>query len=64
MAVDVEAFGATIALQTCTPEELEMICRENLDEIFRLREMEGLLVTELAHRFDLDRKTVRRYLRG
>jgi len=64
MAVDVEASGATIALQTCTPEELEMICRESWDEIRRLREMEGLSVTELAHRFDLDRKTVRRCLRG
>jgi len=63
-AVDGMTAGATITPQTCTPEEHAMIGRESWDEIRRLKEAEGLSVAELARRFDLDRKTVRRCLRG
>ncbi len=41
-----------------------MVGRESWDEIRRLRAVEGLSVTELSRRFDLDRKTVRRCLHG
>ncbi|NLH79112.1 MAG: IS21 family transposase, partial [Acidobacteria bacterium] len=41
-----------------------MVGKASWDEIRRLKEAEGLSVAELARRFDLDRKTVRRCLRG
>lgn len=63
-AIDVAASEGSIAPQTCTPEEFEMVGRESWNEIRRLREAERLSVAELARRFDLDRKTVRRCLRG
>lgn len=44
-------------------EDLRMVTRELWDEIRRLHQADGLSVSALARRFELDRKTVRRCLR-
>lgn len=44
-------------------EDLRMVTRDLWDEIRRLHEADGLSVSALARRFELDRKTVRRCLR-
>lgn len=62
MELDIRAVADSIAPQTCTPEELQMVNQEAWSEIRRLRTSERLSVSELARRFELDRRTVRRCL--
>jgi transposase len=55
---------ATMTARVNRPEGQAMVGRELWAEIRRVHEQEGLSVTALAQRFDLDRKTVRRCLRS
>lgn len=63
MQVDKASESLTISPQACTPEEWRMVNRKSWDEIRRLKEVEGLSVSEISRRLEVDRKTVRRCLR-
>ena len=63
MQVDKARESLTISPQACTPEEWSMVNRKSWDEIRRLKEVEGLSVSEISRRLDVDRKTVRRCLK-
>ena len=63
MQVDKASESLTISPQACTPEEWRMVSRHSWEEIRRLKEAEGLSISEISRRLDVDRKTVRRCLR-
>jgi transposase-like protein len=63
MCIDEQGFRATIASSDPSVEDRGMVGRELWEEIHRLRQSDGLSISALARRFDLDRKTVRRCLR-
>jgi transposase len=54
---------STIGSGMTTSEETRMVGREVWEAIRRMAQQDGLGVSELARRFELDRKTVRRVLR-
>jgi transposase len=63
MSADLEREAGTIGPEVIPLGEVPMVRQERWEEIRRLRVEEGVPVTELARRFELDRKTVRRCLR-
>ena len=62
MSIDERGLEATITCVDSPREDTGMVGRELWEEMHRLRKDEGLSVSALARRFDLDRKTVRRCL--
>ena len=63
MSTDEAPLGTAIDLERTALGEDTMVGRERWEEIRRVGNAERLSVSELARRFDLDRKTVRRCLR-
>ena len=63
MSTDLEREAGTIGPEVIPLGEVPMVRQERWEEIRRLRVEEGVPVAELARRFELDRKTVRRCLR-
>jgi transposase len=63
MAMDLEREVGIIGPEVIPLEEVPMVRRERWEEIRRLGFEERVPVAELARRFELDRKTVRRCLR-
>lgn len=63
MLQEAEVGSATIAPQVEQLGEQEMVQRERWEELRRLRFEDGVSVSEIARRLDLDRKTIRRCLR-
>src|SRR5262245_5731046 len=64
MPPESEHPAASIGSAVIPPEEVPMVRQERWAELRRLWQQERLSVTELARRFELDRKTVRRCLRN
>jgi len=64
MSTDLERERETIGPEVIPLEEVPMVRRERWEEIRRLWVEERVPVAELARRFALDRKTVRRCLRA
>jgi transposase len=64
MSIESESGSVNIGPQVQQPGGSEMVRREWWEEIRRLRLEQGVSISEIARRFDLDRKTVRRCLRG
>jgi transposase len=62
MSIDEQGFNATLASGDPSVEDRGMVGRELWEEIHRLRKGDGMSISALARRFDLDRKTVRRCL--
>src|SRR6266404_1092997 len=62
MSTDVAPLGTAIDLERTALGEDTMVGKERWEEIRRVRAAERLSASELARRFDLDRKTVRRCL--
>lgn len=63
MSTDLDREAGTIGSEVISLEEVPMVRRERWEEIRRLGLEEEVPVAELARRFELDRKTVRRCLR-
>jgi transposase len=63
MLRELEPGTTTIGAEVTLCEEVPMVHRTRWEEIRRLWVTERLPIAELARRFDLDRKTVRRCLR-
>ena len=63
MLSELEVGSVTITALEQQLGEREMVQHERWEEMRRLRLMEGVSISEIARRFDLDRKTVRRCLR-
>lgn len=63
MSTDVTAATATIEPEVIPLGEVPMVRRERWEEIHRLWVVERVPIAEIARRFDLDRKTVRRCVR-
>ncbi len=64
MSTDLDREAGTIGPEVIPPGEVPMVRQERWEEIRRLRVEERVPVAELARRFELDRKTVRRCLRN
>lgn len=64
MSTDVERERGTIGPEVIPLKEVPMVRQERWEEIRRLGCEERVPVAELARRFELDRKTVRRCLRA
>jgi transposase len=64
MSIDDEATTATIEPEVTPHREVPMVRQERWEEIRRLWFKERVPIAEIARRLDLDRKTVRRCLRG
>jgi len=64
MTVDARRSSETIGAQVQPPGETAMVRRELWEAIRGTAETEGLSVSALARRFELDRKTIRRCLQG
>ena len=64
MSIDEEATTATIEPEVTPHREVPMVRQERWEEIRRLWFRERVPIAEIARRLDLDRKTVRRCLRG
>lgn len=62
MSDAIETPAATIGTETSPCEEVSMARRERWEEIRRLWGTERVPIAEIARRFDLNRKTVRRCL--
>ncbi len=62
MSTDLDQKAGTIGPEVIPLGEVPMVRQERWEEIRRLRVEEGVPVAELARRFELDRKTVRRCL--
>jgi transposase len=62
MSTELDTPTGTIGPAITPDEEVPMVRRERWEEIRRLRLVEGVPIAEIARRFDLDRKTVRRCL--
>ena len=63
MSTESEHVTETIAPKVTLAEEVPMVRQERWEELRRLWEQERVPIAELARRFELDRKTVRRCLR-
>ena len=63
MTFEKTASGNAMNPQVQWTEESRMVGRELWESIRRMRKIEGLKVSALARRFEVDRKTVRRCLR-
>jgi transposase len=63
MSTEIERQAATIGPEVIPHDEVPMVRQERWEELRRLWQQERVPIAELARRFDLDRKTVRRCLR-
>jgi transposase len=63
MSTDLEQQAGTIGPEVISHEEVPMVRRERWEELRRLAVDERVPIAELARRFGLDRKTVRRCVR-
>ena len=63
MSTEIECAVGTIGPEVIPPEEVPMVRQERWEELRRLWRQERVPIAELARRFELDRKTVRRCLR-
>jgi transposase len=63
MSSESDRITATIGPEVIRPEEVPMVRQERWEELRRLWQQERVPIAELARRFELDRKTVRRCLR-
>src|SRR5262245_57039805 len=63
MSSEIEREAGTIGPAVIPVEEVPMVRQERWEELCRLWQQERIPIAELARRFDLDRKTVRRCLR-
>ena len=63
MSTEIERVTATIGPEVTLTEEVPMVRQERWEELRRLWQQERVPIAELARRFELDRKTVRRCLR-
>lgn len=63
MSTEIERVVETIGPEVALPEEGPMVRQERWEELRRLWQQERVPIAELARRFGLDRKTVRRCLR-
>jgi ActR/RegA family two-component response regulator len=63
MLLETHGQPGTIGPAVIPHEEVAMVRQERWDEIRRLGLVDRIPIAELARRFDLDRKTVRRCLR-
>ena len=63
MPTDCEQIAGTIGPEITLAEEVPMVCQERWEEVRRLWQQDRVPIAELARRFELDRKTVRRCLR-
>jgi transposase len=63
MSTEIEHGAPSIGPEVTLVEEVPMVRQERWEELRRLWQHERLSVAELARRFELDRKTVRRCLR-
>jgi transposase len=63
MSTESERGVGTIGPEITLAEEVPMVRQERWEELRRLWQQERVPIAELARRFDLDRKTVRRCLR-
>ena len=64
MSTEIERVAGTIGPEVTFAEEVPMVRQERWEELRRLWQQERVPIAELARRFELDRKTVRRCLRG
>ena len=63
MSMEIERVVGTIGPEVILIEEVPMVRQERWEELRRLWQRERVPIAELARRFELDRKTVRRCLR-
>jgi hypothetical protein len=63
MSTEIEHVVGTIGPEVTLTEEVPMVRQERWEELRRLWQQERVPIAELARRFELDRKTVRRCLR-
>src|SRR5215470_11934138 len=63
MTTEIERVAGTIGPEVTLTEEVPMVRQERWEELRRLWQQERVPIAELARRFALDRKTVRRCLR-
>src|SRR5262249_49147197 len=63
MSLDFSAEAPTITPEVIPLGEVSMVRRERWEEIRRLWAVERLPIAAIARRLDLDRKTVRRWVR-
>jgi transposase len=63
MSTEIERVVGTIGPEVTLTEEVPMVRQERWEELRRLWRQERVPIAELARRFELDRKTVRRCLR-
>ena len=63
MSSEIERVAGTIGPEVTLIEEVPMVRQERWEELRRLWQQERVPIAELARRFELDRKTVRRCLR-
>jgi len=64
MSSEIERVAETIGPEVILTEEVPMVRQERWEELRRLWRQEQVPIAELARRFELDRKTVRRCLRA
>jgi len=64
MSTKIEQVVGTIGPEVIPAEEVPMVRQERWEELRRLWQQERIPIAELARRFELDRKTVRRCLRA
>src|ERR1700747_3717363 len=64
MSTEIESAAASIGSAVIPPEEVPMVRQERWEELHRLWQQARVAIAELARRFELDRKTVRRCLRS
>jgi transposase len=64
MSTKIEEGVGTIGPEVIPAEEVPMVRQERWEELRRLWQQERIPIAELARRFELDRKTVRRCLRA
>jgi transposase len=63
MSTELPQEARTIGSEVISREEVPMVRRERWEELRRLAVEEGVPTAELARRFGLDRKTIRRWVR-
>lgn len=63
MSTELRQETRTIGPEVISPEEVLMVRRERWEELHRLAVDERVPIAELARRFGLDRKTIRRCVR-
>ena len=64
MSTEIDRLTVTIGPEVIPREEVPMVRQERWEELRRLWQQERVPIAELARRFALDRKTVRRCLRA